>query len=118
MKIRTGFVSNSSSSSFVGWGVSINTDDLIKAYCELHEKCEDDYDCDYEMLWNLAEENGFRFVLIDYNDCGFFGMEYTSMRDDETKGEFKKRVESKIDKLFGKNYADKCGSIEKVWRDG
>ena len=53
MKIRNGFVSNSSSSSFVILGVKRNFDDEL----------------DYEKIENEKFGNGIRTLYVEENDC-------------------------------------------------
>lgn len=81
MKIRQGFVSNSSSSSFCIMGDTIKQPDHI-----------DDFH--YEM-----EQSG----LECYDMYGEYavGLGLNKMRDDETKGAFKIRVAELIFKLTG-----------------
>jgi hypothetical protein len=77
MKIRTGFVSNSSSSSFVLYGIKLKSEENIESLCrkflteEQIKECEyegevDWYDCFYE---NNVETK----LKLDVISCGYSG---------------------------------------------
>lgn len=74
MKVRNGFVSNSSSSSFVLFGAW--TDDEPSQRAELRKK---------GIHWELDEESGW-CVGVDPDD----------MDEEETLAEFRKRVSQKL----------------------
>lgn len=103
MKCRTGFVSNSSSSSFIIWGASltgygsniskedlelmliqsgVSEDDLEDGLAEYIESLDVDLDVEY-----------------DYDSGVFIGISPKRMKDDETFAEFKKRVETEVAKI-------------------
>lgn len=76
MKIRNGFVSNSSSCSFIAVGYIVNTDQYDKKTILKKLGCSDEkiaeYENDlYELFYNIAEEQG---IEIKYNgDDGYDG---------------------------------------------
>ena len=107
MKVRAGFVSNSSSSSFCIYGTSMELDELIEKIKESNlipeeelERMEEDdewYD-----LGELLEE---KLGLSTYQSEDYFwiGREWSGIDDDETGRQFKDGVKSKLEKAFGPN---------------
>jgi hypothetical protein len=83
MKIRQGFVSNSSSSSFCILGVSVDNDTYDKVDSILFK----DRILDVESAIN------------DYDDSKYIGLNPSKMKDDETLGQFKDRIVSEAAKL-------------------
>jgi hypothetical protein len=79
MKIRQGFVSNSSSSSFVLWGVSSYDVDMDRDAIENFTYGE-------KKIAGLQVSSGIE------SDGFFVGGSPTSMRDDETLLQFKQRI--------------------------
>jgi len=96
MKIRNGFVSNSSSSSFCIYGIKIKG----------REK------------EGRAEEIGLEAHYGDSNlgdNYLYIGRSWCNIGDNETGAQFKKDIEKKIKDAFG---IDKCSTIEEAWQNG
>ena len=79
-----GFVSNSSSSSFCIYGITID------------DRGENDYD---EMDQKISKLGLDGYYPEGY-DCWFIGKEYSNCPDDKTMGEFKKEVRELIKQNF------------------
>lgn len=80
MKIRDGFVSNSSTSSFMIMGVTYNQDEILSTF-----NVEDAYDVD----------DKFKTLQVEYGYDGEYiavGLSPHQMKDTETLLHFKKRI--------------------------
>ncbi len=94
MKVRHGFVSNSSTTSFLIYGAQIPTDKEEEA-----------------KLLGLSTYSG-----DCYSDDEFFaGLSWDCVGDDETGKQFKERVEALIKQIDAEA---KCGTIDRAYRDG
>ena len=117
MKIRQGFVSNSSSSSFCIYGTELDLED-IKAYAPADTDFDDD-DWQYELEWYevaqaIEKKVGENMsVFYDY-ECAevYIGREFTTLGDKETGAEFKASVEKRLAEVFGDKY--NCDFIEET----
>jgi len=139
MKIRNGFVSNSSSSSFCIYGIVKEDDeieDILKAKGVTEEELSDgarEYMDDWSFKWNLKDRGlseeeiqkkcDERPMIKDmemYNpydgDCGtFIGQSWSSIDDNETGSEFKARIEKELKAFFGDDI--ECGTHQEEWHD-
>lgn len=132
MKIRYGFISNSSSTSFCIYGMSFEEDDLFEIARKLNggealikDKENDiDLNLDQEDDCYTSEITQFIESLITpltihsiYDDIFYIGRSFTTIRDDETGKQFKKSTEQKLKEILKKEIID-CNIIEEAGRDG
>lgn len=112
MKIRTDYVSNSSSSSFMVVGHAFDNDELVKIaeYNKLFSEYQDSSDeySDWsigsivEALEEKFKDLDFNYGLDNYYDEVCVGMTYEQMKDSETRKEFENRISSRLKEMTGK----------------
>jgi len=110
MKIRDGFVSNSSSSSFVIYGAWVDADEVKKFLSK-------------EQLADV-EKNGLEEVMYDvdlpmhfhydyYEERCAFGKSWSGIKDDETGKQFKESIKKKLSETFNRDI--ECATIEHTY---
>jgi len=113
MKIRTGFVSNSSSSSFLIFGVALASSDLHKMFPDIEAAAE--FEGWYEFLKEKTSKTGLQYNVPAGYDTFYVGDSWGSVKDDETGRHFKERVAKRILEVFGKDLP--CSTHAEAWLD-
>jgi len=136
MKVRQGFVSNSSSSSFCIYGICVeDIESLVDGNPKLKPKIYEKY-VEEQKKWGeeiLPEEEYFENVdsydlreRLEYLlgmeiykpgdwGCFYIGDSWSSIGDDETGKQFKERVEKELKETFGEGLS--FSTHEEGWMD-
>jgi len=109
MKTRNGFVSNSSSSSFLIYGAKFDINEALEAIQKVHKDVDD--------VENFLSENSTLTInYTPYEDDMFIGRSWGSIADDETGKDFKTKIETEIKRIFGEDTI--CSTFEESFYDG
>ena len=104
MKVRQGFVSNSSSSSFLIYGVFIEDSQLPE---------------EFDKYGFTEGKPDFKDWMVsdgpDGCDGMYIGKSWDSIKDDQTGKQFKEEIQQVIDKYFK---GTECSSHEASWYNG
>lgn len=97
MKIRTNYVSNSSSSSFCIMGVAMPVKEAFNTIRKALAIADDDIDA-WDLMCTFAKEFdiGWAEGIAIYEDQIVFGWDATYMKDDETLKEFKDKIQCSL----------------------
>lgn len=114
MKIRSGFVSNSSSSSFLIYGVYADNSEIKKALARAKVEVDEDSDYVADELYNLVKDDSdVQTHSPDYSDGAYVGASWSRVKDNETGAEFKARIEAELKGIFGDDV--KVGTHAESW---
>ena len=111
MKIRNGFVSNSSTTSFHIYGLNLSS--------EQQEQLKEKHDL--KSLYCLERLEGFNKALELHSgewDNWYLGCSWEKMGEDETFAQFKERVGKMLNDLFGTEVDGSCSFYEESWFNG
>jgi hypothetical protein len=101
MKIRSGFVSNSSSSSFCIYGTYMTFNEILeKVKSSLTEDEIEELEEDEYLLREMLEEKTSMTVYSSEGDY-WIGRSWADIGDDETGSEFKESVKGELETILG-----------------
>lgn len=102
MKIRNGFVSNSSTSSFCIYGIFEDDSFFSEKLIEKGLLTEDDDgEALLEAMEKIANDNSLTLETIGDSSMTALGGDLSSIPDNVVVGEWKKEIANKIKELFG-----------------
>jgi hypothetical protein len=119
MKIRLGFVSNSSTSSFCIYGITLSKEEFLEKLADksLRDLCEEDYDLD--KIFSLSHLDLIFHTMPEGEE--YIGKDMSSIKDEETFGEFKNKIKESLKLLFNKDCQEmiekECRIHEESWTD-
>jgi len=119
MKIRNGFVSNSSSCSFLIYGVYEDSSSILECL-KATGIVPVDTNSFGDWYWDGGEkelnEKGLIAETPYDGDYVAIGVSYDSIKDDETGKQFKERVAKVLTEIMGDKFVP--GTCQEAWRDG
>jgi len=121
MKIKTDFVTNSSTTSFVVIGINVDVtnipEDYIKTIAERRNiTVEELKESAYDLVASLIHGSDLSYAQPEYYASPMVGITYSSMQDDETLRDFKSRVRLQIVETLG--ITSTPHHIQEAWHDG
>ncbi len=126
MKIKSDFITNSSTTSFVAWGVTMNKSDFRELIEKVKPKGTEDFTEEdfeeldmYEFLECVISEVSLDGTDFDsYDGSVAIGKKLGRIREDETLLDFKKSICNELSKIGIKKETKDLVYVEEAWRDG
>ena len=122
MKTRNGFVSNSSTSSFMFYGIQVDKSKIKIDKGRLPEGFgTEDLDDEYavaDIVDEICNTAGLGSSEGEYESVYSIGLCPSSIGGDETGDQFKARSKRLIEETFPELGSVKCGWISEAWYNG
>lgn len=119
MKVRAGFVSNSSTSSFLMYGIFIEDEEATLELLKQNKMADEDTPSLSEWVWNEGEkilkEKGLEADYPYDGEGPAIGRSWDEVQDDQTGKEFKDAVQVEMVSLFGPDI--ECHTMKEAWGD-
>lgn len=117
MKIRQGFVSNSSSSSFLIYGVAFDSSSELMKALGIDPESDEAAEVEDDTYGFLEEKLSGGLSIESPYDSGYHyvGISWDEVQDDETGKEFKDRVYKALNKIFPELKKSDLGTHAEAW---
>lgn len=123
MKIRHGFVSNSSSTSFTIIGICMERDKVMEKLLKAHpsffdaDNADDIGDDIYAVVDDTIRklDLGLSFYF-PYDSDVYIGLDRENIGEDETGKQFRERAQKEVSQLLGEDVP--VDNYSESWRDG
>jgi len=122
MKIRNGFISNSSTCSFLIYGVCLSKEEISKYLKEdflneLNEEEKKEMESLSSIKWILENKLNLSVSRADSDEYFFIGKSWSGVRDDQTGFQFKEEIKEIINKAFNVSDSIRFGTFSEAWSD-
>jgi hypothetical protein len=100
MKIRTGFVSNSSSTSFSIYGLFMESSTILELVKQTTGR-------EFKTIYDLYGDNVGGLSRYACDGYAYLGAEWSSIGDDETGVQFRERIKNTLVRVLGDSVTGK-----------